>query len=196
MKKTFLDESKPLFTCNKENCEDCEAGKTVICHFNLKLLMRFLLFAIPSFIIAIIGILLNHWLFLVPWVASVLLYFGLVEIRVMCSHCPHYAESETKTLKCWANYGSPKIWKYRPGPMSVAEKIVFFAGLIVVFFYPTVIMLISAQYILTAIYLVYTSAAFYLMKRFMCTRCMNFACPLNATDKNAEESFKRNNPGT
>ena len=35
------------------------------------------------------------------------------------------AETGTKTLKCWANYGSPKLWKYRPGPMSLAEKTVF-----------------------------------------------------------------------
>lgn len=192
--KTFLDESKPLNTCTKESCEGCEAGETVICHFNLKLLMKFLLFAIPAFIMAIIGILLNHWAFLIPWVLSVLLYFGFVEIRVMCSHCPHYAEPGTKTLKCWANYGSPKIWKYRPGPMSMMENIVFFAGLAIVFLYPPVIMLLSGQYILTAIYLVYTAGAFYLMNRFMCTRCMNFACPLNAVDKKTEENFKKNNP--
>lgn len=192
--KTFLDEGKPLSTCTKETCEGCKAGETVICHFNLKLLMRFLMVAIPSFIIAIIGICLNHWAFLIPWVLSVLLYFGLVEIRVMCSHCPHYAEPGTKTLKCWANYGSPKIWKYRPGPMSIMENIVFFAGLAIIFLYPLVIMLLSGQFILTAIYLVYTAGAFYLMKRFMCTRCMNFACPLNVADEETKEEFKNNNP--
>ncbi|GAJ20475.1 unnamed protein product, partial [marine sediment metagenome] len=30
-------------------------------------------------------------------------------------------ELEINTLKCWANYGSPKLWKYRPGPMSLNE---------------------------------------------------------------------------
>jgi len=193
--KTFLDESKPLSTCTKESCEGCVAGQMVICHFNMKLLMRFLMVAIPCFIIAIIGICLNHWLFLIPWVLSVLLYFGLVEIRVMCSHCPHYAEQETKTLKCWANYGSPKIWKYRPGPMSMMENIVFFAGLAIVFLYPPVIMLLSGQYILSALYLVYTAVGFYLMNRFMCKKCMNFACPLNAVDEKTREEFKKSNPG-
>lgn len=196
MKKTFLDESKPICTCSSESCDNCEAGELVTCHFNLKLLMKFLLVAIPCFIIAIIGICLNHWAFLIPWVISVLLYFGLVEIRVMCSHCPHYAEPGTKALKCWANYGSPKLWKYRPGPMSMMEKIIFFAGLAVVFLYPPVIMLLSGQLILSAIYLLYTIIAFYLMKRFMCKKCMNFACPLNTVGEIAKEAFKKKNPGT
>mgnify|MGYP006935408883 CR=1 FL=1 len=40
MKKTFLDESKPICTCSSESCDNCEAGKVVTCHFNLKLLMK------------------------------------------------------------------------------------------------------------------------------------------------------------
>jgi hypothetical protein len=48
--------------------------------------------------------------------------FGLLEIRVMCSHCPHYAEAG-RLLKCWANYGSPKLWAYRPGPMCRMETL-------------------------------------------------------------------------
>jgi hypothetical protein len=196
MKKTFLDEDKPIYTCNSESCDNCEVGELVTCHFNLKLLMKFLLFAIPSFIIAIIGICINHWGFLIPWVLSVLLYFGLIEIRVMCSHCPHYAEPGTRTLKCWANYGSPKLWKYRPGPMSMFEKIIFFAGLAIVFLYPPAIMVLSGQYILTSIFLIYTAIGFYLMKRFMCKKCMNFACPLNMLDEKTKQEFKKKNPKT
>lgn len=196
MKKTFLDESHPICTCNSESCDNCEVGELITCHFNLKLLMRFLMVAIPCFLIAIVGICLNHWAFLIPWVISVLLYFGLIEIRVMCTHCPHYAEPGTKALKCWANYGSPKLWKYRPGPMTIMENIIFFAGLVIIFLYPPVIMLLSGQYILTGIYIIYTVIGFYLMKRFMCNKCMNFACPLNTVCEKAKQAFKKKNPET
>ena len=47
-------------------------------------------------------------------------FFGFIETRVLCSHCPHYAE-EGASLRCWANYGSPKLFKYRPGPMSTTS---------------------------------------------------------------------------
>ncbi len=31
-------------------------------------------------------------------------------------------------LKGWANYGMPKLWKYRPGPMTFWEKVIFCTG--------------------------------------------------------------------
>jgi hypothetical protein len=46
---------------------------------------------------------MNGWM-LIPWLILIIGYFGFVEIRVMRSHCPHYAE-EGGSLKCWANYG-------------------------------------------------------------------------------------------
>jgi hypothetical protein len=29
---------------------------------------------------------------LLIWIATFVAYFGFIEIRVLCSHCPHYAE--------------------------------------------------------------------------------------------------------
>jgi hypothetical protein len=77
---------------------------------------------------------MNGWL-LIPWLTMIIGYFGFIEIRVMCSHCPHYAESDS-SLKCWANYGSPKIWKYRPEPMSFIEKAIFLGGFAIIWGYP------------------------------------------------------------
>jgi hypothetical protein len=125
MKNAFLDLNEPLITCAFANCQTCVLKSQLHCHFNLWGLLRFLGVAFPPFILAGMGIMhFNAWL-LIPWVAFALSYFGLIEIMVMCSHCPHYAQPEIKSLKCWANYGSPKLWRYNPGPMSSSEKFIY-----------------------------------------------------------------------
>jgi len=120
-------------------------------------------------------------------------YFGLLEIRVMCSHCPHYAK-EGSTLKYWANYGSPKLWTYRPGPMSLVERFWFFVGIVLIFVYPLVFMLIGSQWILLVLYLVTLISAAATLRLVFCSHCMNFACPLNATGEVARQTFFQLNP--
>ena len=122
---SFLDPSKPIITCTASVCTDCPVKDSVHCHFRPKELVHFLLIALPGFLIGGAGVLTSRAWPLAVWVAIIVGFFGFLEIRVMCSHCPHYAELGT-SLKCWANYGSPKLWKYRPGPMAIAEKIIFF----------------------------------------------------------------------
>lgn len=179
MKRLFLDPLKPLATCSSEACEGCPVQGQLQCHFSGRELLRFFGFAFPPFILGGIGISrVNAWL-LAPWIGLVLIYFGLVEIRVMCSHCPHYTESGGKSLQCWANYGSPKLWKYRPGPMSQGEKVVFFGGLALVAAYPLGFFIAAAQWPLLGMFALTVAATAWLMARLMCAHCMNFACPFN-----------------
>jgi hypothetical protein len=112
----------------------------------------------------------------------------------MCSHCPHYAETETKTLKCWANYGSPKLWKYRPGPMSITEKIVFILGGLLIAIYPLFLIILSQNYPILIVYLILTVVCFYYMRTYMCNHCINFACPANRVDKKIRDNFFDYNP--
>ena len=189
----FLDPRQPLTTCTAETCHDCPVHTNIHCHFRGKDLLHFLSITIPVFLIGGAGIVqVNGWL-LVPWLVICFGYFGFVEIRVMCSHCPHYAEAGG-TLKCWANYGSPKVWKYRPGPMTNTENFVFFAGLAAVFGYP-LIWLVAGQSWFLSVLFVMTGYGFYLtMQRGMCSRCMNFACPLNRVNEEIRGSFFERNP--
>jgi hypothetical protein len=189
MSKLFLDKDQPLSICKEETCENCEVGNKLVCHFNEKKLALFIGSVMPAFIFGAILIgMYNPW-FIIPWLGTCFLFFGLVEIRVMCSHCPHYAEPEINSLKCWANYGSPKIWKYRPGPMSSIEKFVFFAGFFVIFAYPVVFSFLNSLWILLLCFggaVVFFSI---MLRRYYCSRCMNFACPLNKTDEKTRELF-------
>ena len=132
-------------------------------------------------------------MFLVPWFIAILGYFGLLEIRALCSHCPHYAEPG-RILKCWANYGVPKLWKYHPSPMSGLEKVLFLGGLVVLWGYPLAFLLLGMQWFLLAVYTLTTAGAFMTLKIGMCSQCMNFACPLNAVEDAVRREFFRRNP--
>jgi hypothetical protein len=102
---TFPDASRPIATCSETDCEGCQVASHIHCHFRRPDLLHFLLASIPGLLVAGAGLLfLGVWP-LVAWVVIVIGFFGFLEIRVKCSHCPHYAE-EGRTLGCWANHGA------------------------------------------------------------------------------------------
>jgi len=189
----FMDPNKPIATCTSDTCDDCAVSETLHCHFTPKDLIHFLLMASPPFLLGGAGICHVSGWWLLPWLIIIIGYFGFVEIRVMCSHCPHYAE-EGDSLKCWANYGSPKIWEYRPGPMAFWEKAVFFLGFALVGGYPLYFLVSELQLFLLIVYLI-TLGGFYLtLRTFLCSQCMNFACPLNTVSEEVREEFFQRNP--
>ena len=193
MSELFLDPRRPLTTCVAKNCEGCPVSKDVHCHFHGRDLAAFLFVGLPVAITGGAGIVqIGAW-WLVPWLLIAFAYFGFVEIRVMCSHCPHYAEPG-KSLQCWANYGSPRLWKYRPGPMTTMEKIVFDVGLLLVFGYPLVFLLIGLQWLLLIIFFLTSASFFVTLRHSYCSQCMNFACPLNLVDEKVRAEFFRRNP--
>ncbi|MEJ2642541.1 MAG: hypothetical protein P8010_23550 [Desulfosarcinaceae bacterium] len=189
----FLDPKQPIATCESTSCDGCNVSGALHCHFSLQDWIHFLFIAFPPFLLSGAGIYrVNGW-WLVPWMLCVIAFFGFIEIRVMCSHCPHYAESLT-SLKCWANYGSPKLWTYRPGPMSFLEKAVFFSGFVVVWGYPLFFLLLGKQPFLLLVYTMTTVGFFMTLINFMCSQCMNFACPLNRVDETTRGRFFDKNP--
>jgi hypothetical protein len=189
----FLDPCKPIATCKSDSCDDCAINSDLHCHFSLRDWIHFLFISFPPFLIGGAGIHYMNGRFLTLWIIFVLAFFGFIEIRVMCSHCPHYAEPLT-SLKCWANYGSPKLWKYRPGPMTIIEKTIFFGGFASVWGYPLPFLIIGKHLFLLVIYLMTTVGFFMTLINFMCSQCMNFACPLNRVDENVRSQFFDKNP--
>jgi hypothetical protein len=174
----FLDPNKPMKVCKGKECSACDSRNNLHCHFTGKDLMYFYLIVLPSFLLGGAGIFnVSAW-GLIPWLIIIVGFFGFVEIRVLCSHCPHYAE-DGKTLKCGANYGSPKLWKYRPEPMSFWEKFTLFAGFGLVWGFPVVFMLFKLQVFTLIVYALTTAGFFTTLRTFLCSQCINFACPLN-----------------
>ena len=179
---------RPIATCRAEECDGCAVRSRLHCHFNLRELGHFYLICLPPFLIGGRTALTTGWEWLALYLFCLIGFFGFLEIRVMCSHCPHYAE-DGNSLTCWANYGAPKLWAYRPGPMSLAEKIMFFAGLSVVFLYPIPILVTGGHWFELLLYLTVTAGFAATLKAFLCTQCMNFACPLNGADKETRRLF-------
>lgn len=189
----FRDSRKPIATCTAATCDRCTAGPNLHCHFTPRDLIHFMLIASPSFLLGGAGICRVSGWWLVPWLLLIIGYFGFIEIRVMCSHCPHYAE-EGRTLTCWANYGAPKIWRYRPGPMAFWEKVVFFTGLAAVWGYPVFFLISGVQWFRLLVYSITVAGFFMTLKLFLCSQCMNFACPLNTVENEVRREFFRRNP--
>lgn len=194
MKALFLDPHRPLATCSSAGCQGCPLQERLECHFRGWHLARFLLLALPAFLLGGIGIARWQGWLLAPWIAVALAYFGLIEIRALCSHCPHYAEPGPRSLRCWANYGSPKLWRYRPGPLDAGERIVFFAGLALIAGYPLAVLVASRQWFLLASFALAVTLMGALMSRWMCSRCMNLACPFNRVDPQTRLAFLSRNP--
>jgi len=190
---SFRDPLKPIATCVATDCTDCPVTTVIHCHFRPKELVHFLLISLPSFLIGGAGVLTSGAWPLALWVAIMAGFFGFLEIRVMCSHCPHYAE-KGPTLGCWANHGSPKFWKYRPGPMSALEKLMFLGGLAVVWGYPLPFLAIGERWFLLVLYILTNAGFFMTLKLFLCSQCMNFACPLNSVGQTARDLFFQRNP--
>lgn len=189
----FFGPNKPIATCDSDNCDDCVVESSIHCHFKARDLIHFLVIAFPGFLLGGAGIYQMSGWSLALWIALIVGFFGFVEIRVMCSHCPHYAEPG-KSLKCWANYGSPKLWKYRPGPMSFREKFTFLSGFAIIWGYPLIFLFSGNQWFLFLVYTLTVSGFFMTLKMFFCTRCMNFACPLNSVEEGARRIFFGKNP--
>ena len=185
----FLDPNKPLTGCSRQTCTDCPIRDEIHCHFNGRDLVHFLLAMFPSFLIGGVALVrTSGWLMLGGWILFILLFFGIIEIRVLCSHCPHYAEPGNH-LQCWANYGSPRLWKYQPGPMSMLEQMILIVGLIGIFIFPDFLLLINRHWGILLLHLISIAAAFSYMQGSMCNKCINLTCPLNRTSDQVRTLF-------
>jgi len=131
--------------------------------------------------------------YLVGWLVFWIIFFFVWEARVLCSHCPYWAE-EGRILHCHANYGVIKIWKYRPEPMSKSERTQFLIGAAVFIAYPLAFLLLAGEYLLSVVALSAAISFGYSLRRNACCRCVNLSCPLNIVPKGIADVYIRRNP--
>ncbi|MFX1572655.1 MAG: hypothetical protein ACFFB0_07900 [Promethearchaeota archaeon] len=179
---------------NIEECNSCPIKGKLICHFHVKYLISFIGFFLIFAITAFIGVIMAGfgW-FLFGWVAFWLFFFEFWEIRILCSHCPYYAE-EGKTIHCIANYGSFKLWKYHPEPMKLSEKIQLMLGFIILFGYPLIFLILGSQFIFLLISTIEIFLFFTFLFTKRCGDCLNFSCPFNRVKKDVIDTFLNKNP--
>jgi len=157
----------------------------------------------------IVGIAIGLWWPLWAYLAFTVLFFGFYEIRILCSHCPYYAE-KGKILHCTANQGVPKIWKYRPGPMNKFERMSMLVGAGIFAWFPFLpfgygIFKIANSNVygtlallgiigITVASLLMIIAWFVFVWAYCCPNCVNFSCPFNKVPKPLKDVYLRKNP--
>ena len=175
-------------------CRGCTLTGRLMCRYETRDTAHFFMIALPFFVTSIAGIIRSgHGGWLLGWLAYALFFFFVWEGRVLCSHCPYWAE-EGRVLHCHANYGVIKLWKYHPGPMSRSEQAQFLIGALLLIVYPLAFLIVGQEYLLAVIGLTSATSATYLLRRNICTRCINFSCPLNGVDAATRMAFFARNP--
>jgi hypothetical protein len=165
-----------------------------MCRYEPRDLVRFLMNMLPFFFITIAGtIRAGYGWYLLVWLAYALFFFFVWEARVLCSHCPYWAEPD-RTLHCHANHGVIKIWPYRPGPMSRSEQIQFAIGALLFLGIPLVFLLLGREFLLAAIAVVAAVSAAYMLRSTACGRCVAFSCPMNTVPKEIVDGYLARNP--
>jgi hypothetical protein len=182
-------------------CEECSLKAKFDCHFDLKKLLRFgtvFFFIVIASAVGLVfsGLLTELWVYLIVLGVFSVIFFEFWEIRILCSHCAFYAENR-KTIRCYGNYGSLKVWKYHPEPLSRSEKAqlaIGFGILAAILVFPLIILVANAHYIWTVAPIIGMLAFLYVVRKYHCRKCFNFSCPFNHMPKPVIDEFLRRNP--
>jgi hypothetical protein len=208
--------AKPSLTCTwdeESDCLNCEITGKLDCKWEQHLLIRFYKGALPLMIFAVVGFfivgLLVSWIPAFLYVGFWIFFFGFFETRILCSHCPYYAE-EGRILHCLANHGTIKIWKYNPNPLNSFEKVGFLGGALFFVFFPVLTELWGlieihrsltnpslVSFILLGLILLGITGGFfffYILRKKICPKCVNFSCPLNKVPKTIVNAYLDKNP--
>lgn len=129
----------------------------------------------------------------IHFIIAMLFFAGGIEWYLLCRHCPCYEYSgkehgNEKRFYCLANWGSPKLFKYDPSPVSRIGQAVFLIwGIGFAFLFPAVYLFDRIGWLVA--YLLVVGAFLVSLRHFHCSTCPNFGCPLNSVPKENREEF-------
>lgn len=201
-----MKEKKPtknICNANESECPDCSLSGKLMCTFNIKDTIYFMLPVLGAWITLVLGLAFGFImgiidlplliLFSAGYVGYLIFFFQVWENKILCSHCPYYAFEDEKSVKCYANYGIYKAWKYNPAPMTNSEKVQFLIGVTLFAGIPLVFFLIIGLYIYFTVSLVFTIVWVLSMHFLSCSKCPNFSCPLNNVSKDVINEYLKQN---
>ncbi len=185
---------------NKSECKECDLHEKLFCQPKSKYIIYFGLPAVFAMIPAGIGLLTSEFELLVRilifggWIGYLMFFFFVWESRMVCNHCPYFANDEQRTLHCPIDKGKLKTSKYNPGPASLSEKIQFLIGFAILLGYPIVFLALANQILLLLFTLGASVVWIIIIQLKVCTDCVNFACVLNRVPKSVRLQFFEKNP--
>ncbi|MBC8255141.1 MAG: hypothetical protein H8E35_14095 [Ardenticatenia bacterium] len=199
----------------QSDCENCKDKNLLFCKFDQSILTAFIMLFLPFFVasffsLVIVGVVTHVWWFLILDIVLFLAIFGFIETGVLCRHCPYYSRPGTN-LKCLADNGCFRIWKYNPKPLHKWEQATMYVYYVVL----TLISVGGTAYgiwfiasqpqtygnaallpmIALLVIIIISIASFLIcLKIYVCSRCVNFSCPFNGVEKPVVDEFLRQNP--
>ncbi len=179
---------------SSSECGKCSIHSSLMCRFDSKDLVHFLISFLPFAIAAVAGVIrAGYGTVLLGWAAYGIFFFVFWEARILCKYCPYWA-ANGRILHCHANYGVFKIWKHDPRPMNMSEKVQFVAGALIFLAYPLFFSMLGGEYVLTLVACSAAVASAMNLKKNACTRCINFSCPMNSVPKSVVDQYLLRNP--
>lgn len=156
-------------------------------HKSTDCLYWYLLVLIPV-IIAVSSILKSSIELLLIYLLVFILSQAVI-FRFLCTHCPHYCNG-SKRLKCMFLWNFPKLFKPRPGPWKLVDKIMILLATVLVCTFP--IYWIWPDKLLFSLYIISGIIFIATLKKFECSRCIYFHCPNNNVSKEIRDEFNFN----
>ncbi len=182
------------------NCQDCDLQEKLMCNPSLKYSLYFGIPLLLGIIPPIIGIIISDFtllskiVILLGWLIYALFFFMVWESRIICNHCPYYADESQKTLHCPINKFMLKTSKYDPSQISGLEKIQFIIGATILIGYPIPFLIIDGQ-IIPILFLIGGTIIWIIVAQLeVCSDCINFSCILNRVPENIRDKFLKKTP--
>ncbi len=186
---------------NELACGECKLHERLFCRTKSK--KYAILFGLP-FMIAIIPTIVETLFFsnfnlilkigfLGGWFAYSFFFLIIWESRMLCNHCPYYANDSQKTLKCPIDNGKLKTGTYNPGPTTTSEKVQFVVGVFILMGFPVPFLLIGGLWISLIFLIIGAILWIIVLQTKICTDCVNFACPLNRVEAPVRNEFLKKN---
>jgi len=131
-------------------------------------------------------------MFVVYFIITMLFFAGGLEWYVLCRHCPIYENSGKERgnegrFYCVGNWGSPKLFKHKPGRISRAGQATFL--IFVAFFLLFPIIYFIDRWELVIFQLAFALTFTVTLRHWVCSNCPNFGCVLNCVDEESKEKF-------
>jgi hypothetical protein len=162
--------------------------------FEAKPLVMFAVGFLVILVPVVLGLIIaGLWIFLVIWVVYAIFFLQVWENRILCSHCPYYG-TEGRTLRCHANYGLFKLWKYNPAPMSRSEQAQMVIGVAIMIGFPFPFLVWAQQWFFLVFALFGAIVLGVILFGWLCLRCVNFSCPFNRVRKKEVDAFLKEHP--
>ena len=213
-----MDDYNPHGVCTwggETRCEGCGLRGMLNCRWDWRLLLGFVALILPfgasSFAVFLVaGCLMGSWLPPAVYFVLLAIFLTVVETRILCSHCPFYARAG-RMIRCHANHGLPKPWRYRPGPMNSAERVILISCFLFFLAFPAVtgawgVGLLYGRaseqgqegllglVCITAVNLASAVSFIILLSVFYCACCVNFSCPFNRVPEALRREYLALNP--